>query len=298
MTFMAETVNVQKKYKDRLFTFIFGSNKVWALSLYNAVNGTNYDNPDDIQFTTIQTVLYLGMHNDVSLIIDNQLALFEQQSSYNPNMPLRFLQYAGSLYEQYTRQHRLNKMGSKQIQLPVPSCIVFYNGIKDVPDKVLLRLSDAFPKGSETDIEVTVHMININQGRNPSIVQGCKPLYEYAWIVDNVRKNDKIPISEAVDSVIQSLPDDFELYPFLTAHRAEVLGMFLEEYDEEYTMSLFREEGREEGIDIGIDKGKVIFAIEMVKDKELSIPGAARRLNITETEFLNLMKKYDEGKEI
>ncbi len=284
---MAESINIQKKYKDRLFTFIFGSNKVWALSLYNAVNGTNYDNPNDIQFTTIQTVLYLGMHNDVSLIIDNQLALFEQQASYNPNMPLRFLQYAGNLYEQYIRQHRLNKMGSKQIQLPIPSCIVFYNGIKDVPDKVLLRLSDAFPKGVDTDIEVTVHMININQGRNTSMIQTCRPLYEYTWIIDNVRKKDKMTIGEAVDSVIQSLPNEFELYPFLTAHRAEVLGMLLEEYDEEYTMNLFREEGREEGIDIG----KAIFAIEMVKDNQLSISDAARRLGVSEAQLLKLMNE-------
>ncbi len=83
-------MTLQKEYKDRLFTFIFGSseNKVWTLSLYNAVNGSHYSNPDDIEITTIKEVLYLGMHNDVSFVIDNQLSLYEQQSSYNPNMPL------------------------------------------------------------------------------------------------------------------------------------------------------------------------------------------------------------------
>ncbi len=81
------------QYKDRLFTFIFGSpeNKAWTLSLFNAVNGSNYDDPDDIEINTIKEVLYLTMHNDVSFLIDGQMNLYEQQSSYNPNMPLRLL---------------------------------------------------------------------------------------------------------------------------------------------------------------------------------------------------------------
>ena len=86
-----------KQYKDRLFNFLFGSeeNKAWTLSLYNAVNGSSYTNPDAIQITTIKEVMYLGMHNDVSFLIAEDMALYEQQSTYNPNMPLRMLQYTG-----------------------------------------------------------------------------------------------------------------------------------------------------------------------------------------------------------
>ena len=72
------------QYKDRLFSFIFGSeeNKAWTLSLYNAINGSDYTDPDAIEITTIKEVLYLGMHNDVSFliteeIIKEQLDLFE-----------------------------------------------------------------------------------------------------------------------------------------------------------------------------------------------------------------------------
>ena len=44
-------MNNQPRYKDRLFNFLFGSeeNKTWTLSLYNAVNGTNYDDPSAIE---------------------------------------------------------------------------------------------------------------------------------------------------------------------------------------------------------------------------------------------------------
>ena len=43
-------MTLQKEYKDRLFTFIFGSNenRAWTLSLYNAVNGSNYTDPSKI----------------------------------------------------------------------------------------------------------------------------------------------------------------------------------------------------------------------------------------------------------
>ena len=86
-------------YKDRVFKFIFGNpeNKEWTLSLYNAVNGSNYSNPDDIQFNTIEDAVYMSMKNDVSFIILDEMNLWEHQSSFNPNMPMRLssLQQAG-----------------------------------------------------------------------------------------------------------------------------------------------------------------------------------------------------------
>ena len=101
---------VNREYKDRLFVFIFGreENKEWTLSLYNAVNGSHYTDPSAIEITTIQEVLYLGMHNDVSFVIADELNLYEQQSSYNPNMPLRQLQYLGLLYEGYLKNTKMN----------------------------------------------------------------------------------------------------------------------------------------------------------------------------------------------
>ena len=113
--------NIQ--YKDRLFNFLFGSaeNKAWTLSLYNAVNQSSYTDPAAIEITTIKEVMYLGMHNDVSFIISNEMNLYEQQSTYNPNMPVRFLQYVGNLYEKFINQMGMNKYGDILIMLPVPN---------------------------------------------------------------------------------------------------------------------------------------------------------------------------------
>lgn len=94
---------VNRQYKDQLFKFIFGNseNKEWTLSLYNSIHGTDYTNPDDIHFNTIENAVYMGMKNDLSYIIYFAMEMYEQQSSFNPNMPMRFFLYAGSLYEKY-----------------------------------------------------------------------------------------------------------------------------------------------------------------------------------------------------
>ena len=88
----SERKTAQKEYKDRLFKFIFGNpdNKQWTLSLYNAMNGTDYTDPDGIRFNTIGDAVYMGMKNDVSFIICFEMNLWEHQSSFNPNMPMRF----------------------------------------------------------------------------------------------------------------------------------------------------------------------------------------------------------------
>jgi len=86
-------MSVQREYKDRLFNYIFGSeeNKTWTLSLYNAVNASDYSDPNIVRFNTIKEIVYLGMRNDVSFLIANEMSLYEQQSTNNPNMPVRML---------------------------------------------------------------------------------------------------------------------------------------------------------------------------------------------------------------
>ena len=246
---MSNTTIVNKEYKDRLFSFIFGDpdNRRWTLSLYNAVNGSDYKDPNAIQIKTIKEVLYLGMHNDVSFQILDVINLYEQQSSYNPNMPLRQMQYAGNVYERYIKEHKLNKYGSTLLVLPAPRLITFYNGLYNEPDERILKLSDSFTKGVKGDIEVTVRMLNINYGKNKTLLDACKPLKEYAWFIAEIRKNQKtMDIMNAVDKAINNMPVDFEIKPFLEAHKSEVQGMLLTEYNEVETMELFREEGRKE----------------------------------------------------
>ena len=257
------------QFRDRLFNFIFGSeeHKDWTLSLYNAVNHTNYTDPSVIEFTTIRETLYLGMHNDVSFLISSLLNLYEQQSSYNPNMPVRLLQYAGNMYEQFIVINKKNKYGKTLIKLPVPKLVVFYNGPDERPEEETLNLSDAFPEElrDASDIQVRVRMFNVNMGKNDDLMTTCKPLAEYAWIVDTIRKYEAMlrdaverekVLDIAIDRTIDAIPDDFVTRTYLEAHRAEVKGMLLTEYNEAKAMELFREEGREEGRAEGRKEGR------------------------------------------
>ena len=69
----------QGQYKDRLFKFIFGrddeNSKKWRLELYNALNGTNYTDPDALELNTIENVIYITMHNDISSLCQRVGAL-------------------------------------------------------------------------------------------------------------------------------------------------------------------------------------------------------------------------------
>ena len=240
--------HTQEKYKDRLFKFIFGNpdNKQWTLSLYNAVNKTNYTDPDEIQFNTISDALYMGMKNDVSFIISFEMHLWEHQSKFNPNMPMRFLLYAGQLYEKYVTTSDYYQYSSTLQPIPRPICVCFYNGTQEQPEKQVLQLSSAYE--GEGDIEVRVTMLNINYGKNKHLMDACEPLQEYAWLVDSVRRHqkEKMDLDAAVDAAIEEMSDEFSLKSFLIANRAEVKGMFLTEYDEEKTLAKERQEGARE----------------------------------------------------
>lgn len=48
-----KTQPVNRKHKDRLFRFAF-QDKKHLLELYNAVNGTDYQNPEDLIITTLE----------------------------------------------------------------------------------------------------------------------------------------------------------------------------------------------------------------------------------------------------
>ena len=75
----------QQKFYDHLFIAIFGRDsersKKWRLNLYNALNGTNYTDPDALELNTIENVIYIKMYNDVSFLVDSQMTLYEHQSS-------------------------------------------------------------------------------------------------------------------------------------------------------------------------------------------------------------------------
>lgn len=293
-----------REYKSRLFCFIFGreENKRWTLSLYNSLHGTNYTNIDDLEFTTIENVLYLGMKNDLSYVVSDRarpyavMNINEQQSTYNPNMPLREFMYSARLFDKYVKKNKYNIYGTHTIPLPIPKLVVLYNGKTDKADRVILSLDDAYREGivrsladknrelnrnileevaesllieAAPDISVRVRMININYGHSEELMKGCKPLEEYAWLISSIRdKSATANLSDAVEQSIREMPDDYEIKSLLTEHIAEVKGMIFEEYDEAELEELFKEEGRQEGRQEGIYDARNDIARNMLRNNE------------------------------
>ena len=175
------TVSTNMKHKDVLFRMIF-SDKKDLLELYNAVNDTDYQDMDALTITTLEDALYMGYKNDISFLFGEMLSLYEHQSTPNPNMPLRGLLYFARNYQAYIDRNHLDIYSSVLQRIPLPQYIVFYNGTQEMPERKILRLSDAFPKhpGKIPCLSCEASLLNINYGKNKKIMDRCRKLKEYA----------------------------------------------------------------------------------------------------------------------
>ena len=239
---------VKRKYKDVLFRYVFREKKE-LLQLYNAINHTNYTNPDDLVITTMEDVIYIGMKNDLSFIIANEMDLYEHESSFNENMPLRGLLYFAKLYESYVESNNLNRHNKKRIPLPFPRFVVFYNGEKDIPEVLEMRLSDSFEKREEEPaVECIARFININYGHNQELLNSCKRLHDYSYFVECARGylRKGYERREAVRRTVNECIDKGILEDVLIKHRAEVEDMFLTTFDKKLYEKAVREEARED----------------------------------------------------
>lgn len=137
-----ETSNkINRSHKDRLFCTIFQEKKE-LLSLYNALNGTDYTEEEDLTVNTLENAIYMTMKNDISFLIYGILNLYEHQSTWNPNMPLRDLLYMTKQLKRWIEKNGADLYGSKQVTIPTPQAVVFYNGKQKRPERQVLKLSD------------------------------------------------------------------------------------------------------------------------------------------------------------
>lgn len=290
--------NVRRDYKARLFEMIFRE-KEELLGLYNAVNGTNYSNPDELEINTLENAIYLSMHNDISFIIDSRLSLYEHQSTYSPNLPLRYLFYVSDLYSKMTKNSNL--YGSRRIAIPAPRFLIFYNGREKRAEREVLELSDAFEiQEKEPWLNLKAVLLNINPGYNSDIVNACKTLSDYVIYTSRVREYaGEMNIEDAVERAITECIAEGILADFLTRYRNEAKKMSIYEYDEERQRIWDREEGKElgkkEGEKIGFAKGleasaRVLHSLKISKEEALRQLMEASEL--CREDIMPLIEKY------
>ena len=167
-----QTTTENRKHKDSLFVDYFSKDRDWKqhfLSLYNALHGTNLQvETTKLERVNLEQVLYMDYYNDIAVMVNDQFILMiEHQSTINPNMPLRLLEYISRIYG--NKVDSKTKFSNQLIPLAKPEFFVFYTGNQDLPPESYLYLSDAFPKqdtSDETSLPGVLGAGAVSQGLN------------------------------------------------------------------------------------------------------------------------------------
>lgn len=245
------SVKVRRDHKDTLFRMIF-STRENLLSLYNAVNHSHYTDAKELEIVTLENAVYMNMKNDQAFLLDMQLNLYEHQSTWNPNMPLRFLIYVTKEYQMLIRNQTL--YASTLVELPTPHFVVFYNGEEEREAESVLKLSYSFcQKADEPELELIVKVLNINLDKKQRILETCCLLKEYMLLVDKIRKYaaEYKDINRAAEQAVTECIEENILADFLRKNRTEAIEVCIFEYDEKREKELIRKaeyaEGKKEG---------------------------------------------------
>ena len=258
---------IKREYKDTVFRMLF-KDADNALSLYNGLSGSNYADTSQLEFNTLENAIYMNVKNDISFLIGDNLNLYEHQSTWNPNMPLRNLIYITSVYQNYVELKQDKSIyGNSIISLPFPEFVVLYNGTEERPEYSEMRLSDSYiASREEPSLELIVRVININAGKNEELKRKCPILKEYSIYVETVREYAKtMSLKDAINKAVDECIRNNVLKSFLQRQKAEVIRMSIFEYDEEKEIGRIRRAEREEG-----KKDGAVNAIVMLKKLGIS----------------------------
>ena len=269
---------VAVKYKDNVFCMLY-RDKNNLLELYNALNDSNYTNVDDLEVTTLKDGSYMKYKNDASFVLNMSLYMFEQQSSKNENMPLRFMHYLSDVYREMFGNELLHRR--TMMKIPVPYFVTFYNG-KEKWDRDKLTLAEMFEKHVDNpQIDLQVKVIDING--DAEILNKCKSLRDYMAFVEKVRKNTDVKKMNVREAVIQAIDECIEeniLVDFFKEHREEIVEVSIYDYEEEKVRKTLADEAREEGEILT----KINLIIKKVK-KSKSLPTIASEFEEEEADI-------------
>lgn len=247
-----------REYKSDVFSMLM-EDKENALQLYNAINRSDYINPEMVEICNLDKGISLSVRNDAAFVLDMNLSVYEHQSTVCPNMPIRSLVYFSIMLKHIIRER--NIYGRTLVKIPTPRFAVFYNGEEDQPEQYNMKLSDAFVHPVEVpDIELNCRVYNINYGKNKELLERCPWIKEYMLFVNYVRafhrENHYDNLENAIERAIDRCIEENVLRRFLIDHRSEVVKVMKLDYTFDRQITLEREEGRTEGREEGRAEGR------------------------------------------
>lgn len=281
-TNVSPALRSRRDHKDTLFRMLF-STRENLLNLYNAVNKTHYTDAASLKIVTLENAVYMNMKNDQAFLLDFHLNLYEHQSTWNPNMPLRFLLYIAKEYQMLIREQTI--YSSALVTLPTPHFIVFYNGEDSKEPETTLKLSSAFQQSTtHPELELFVRVLNINLDKNPEILDACQTLREYMLLIERIRTYTKdMPLNEAVTTAVNECIEENILADFLRKNKAEAIEMCLFEYDEKREKELIRKAEFQEGAK------RALEAFQLLQQKH-SPQDVARATGLPSETVLEILK--------
>jgi len=291
-----------RKYKDSVFTDLFGSDrdgKKNFLDLYNALSGSNYKLEEvSLERKVIEQALYKTFNNDVSWEINGRLiVLVEHQSTVNENMPFRCLEYVTRIYEEIVPIKQ--RYAEKVYKIPNPDFYVVYVGKKDLPSEQELRLSDAFYTKDSSKLELVVKVKNCKDPKLLPISKTCDILKEYCLFIEIVEQNyNRLFPKKSFKKAIEIAMERGILTDYLDRKSREVINMLCAKYSYKDDIAVKQEEARNDGIAIGIQQGEQQKAIEdavlLIKEYKETPEVAAQKMNAPLEKVLEYLKSNNE----
>lgn len=282
-----------REYKSDVFSMLM-EDKANALQIYNALNDTSYNNPDDIEIVTLEKGVSLTVRNDAAFILDSNLSIYEHQSTVCPNMPIRSCIYYVSTVQPMLKDQDI--YGRTKVHIPEPKFVVFYNGDADQPERYDLHLSDLFMRKSENpDMDVVCHVYNINKGRNKDLLEKAPVLAGYMTFVDYVRSykiENEGDLKTAIELAIERCINRGILADFFKERRQEVIKAMQMDYTFDRRIEIAEsnarkeaEEARIEGLATGRAEGlieeRIHTLLEFGKSREECIADIRKRYSLS-----------------
>lgn len=279
-----------RKYKDSVFTDLFGSDKTGKenfLALYNALSGNVFKLEEvSLERKVIERSLYKTFNNDVSWEINGKLiVLVEHQSTVNENMPFRCLEYVTRIYEGIVPIKE--RYAEKVYKIPNPDFYVVYIGKKELPLEQDLRLSNAFYEKDGSKLELVVKVKNCSDSKLLPLAGNCDILKQYCQFIEIVEQNyNRVFPKRSFKKAIEIAMEQGILTDYLDRKAREVINMLCAKYDYKMDIAVKKEEAFQDGQEAkAIEDAKSFYA------NGVSVEIIAKALNMTQEQVLQIVTK-------
>ena len=259
-----------REFKSDVFSMLM-EDKSYALEVFNVLNQSEYTDPEEIVIIKSDHGISLSIRNDASFMIDGNVSYYEHQSTYSINMPLRCLIYYANDIEKYVDFNEKDLYGTREIALPTPHFVVFYNGIGKRPEIETMKLSTSFcHETANPELEVICTAYNINPDYNKELKEKSRVLYGYTVFVEKVRRyaTTREKLEEAIKRAIDECIEENILKEFFLKRRKEVEKMTTIDCRFETREKLIKRDAYEDGFEDGFENGVKSELINTEREKK------------------------------